>query len=385
MKVRDILEYMSHDALVRLCQLKDLPARSDNDRRSRLSRSYRGNISALLVDLRRFDLMDFLRQVASIKNLNDMHTDDMRKFILNLIKDEDEDEDEDEYEDEDEDEYEDEDEGIESILNFLAQRSSSWSPAFPIVQVMTIFGLREPQRLSQKQFSILIKTLKINKIEAAAPNNFKIYKEADDSPGVNSFIVIRFCDAGLPKKSSSVVAKQSSIVEVDSNKSSRLVGGKNQEIIKIMEQKAKNETEVEHHFVVPLLRLLGYQSEDFSMRHKVYVKEGVEKRAKFADVVVFDGSDRSDAASLLVIEAKSPKLTIKSEHAHQALFYSISLHAPYAIVTNGLELVVYMGALPQLRLEVRNLANKWSELRAVLERSVVVSRKKELQRIAEDL
>lgn len=55
--VRSLLDLLPHDALVRLCTLRSLPARSDEARRVRLARSYHGETMSLLDELRQPDLL----------------------------------------------------------------------------------------------------------------------------------------------------------------------------------------------------------------------------------------------------------------------------------------------------------------------------------------
>jgi hypothetical protein len=55
--MRGMLDLLPHDALVRLCSLRKLPARSDEARRERLARSYRGDTKTLLNELRHPDLL----------------------------------------------------------------------------------------------------------------------------------------------------------------------------------------------------------------------------------------------------------------------------------------------------------------------------------------
>jgi hypothetical protein len=62
-RVRDCLNSLTTDAMLRLCEMRDLRARSHDDRRSKLARSYRGNLAALFSDLRREDLVELLTDV----------------------------------------------------------------------------------------------------------------------------------------------------------------------------------------------------------------------------------------------------------------------------------------------------------------------------------
>ncbi len=64
MRIRDLLDVLPGEALETLCERRQLPTpRALDDRRSKLSRSYRGDLKAFLEDLRRSDLITLLNEV----------------------------------------------------------------------------------------------------------------------------------------------------------------------------------------------------------------------------------------------------------------------------------------------------------------------------------
>lgn len=70
--MRSFLDPLGRDALVRLCQLRDLrPARSNDQRRSLLAYSYRGDISALIADMYRYELVASLKTLVVTRSNND--------------------------------------------------------------------------------------------------------------------------------------------------------------------------------------------------------------------------------------------------------------------------------------------------------------------------
>ena len=63
--VRDFLNPLGRDSLVRLCQLRGLrPVRSNDERRSLLAYSYRGNVADLLSDMYKYELAESLRSLV---------------------------------------------------------------------------------------------------------------------------------------------------------------------------------------------------------------------------------------------------------------------------------------------------------------------------------
>lgn len=118
---------------------------------------------------------------------------------------------------------------------------------------------------------------------------------------------------------------------------------------RMMNQEFESEREVEHFFVMPLLEQLGYMADDIAVGFRVEMFQGVRLSKKEADVVVFDGKDRSPASALIVVEAKESRHPLTRDHAGQARGYAIWTRSPYYLITNGLDTQVWFfrGAVQQ--------------------------------------
>jgi hypothetical protein len=143
----------------------------------------------------------------------------------------------------------------------------------------------------------------------------------------------------------------------------------------------ESEREVEYNFVLPLVEELGYRESDQSIGHGLVTHQGSKKIKTEADVVLFDGEDRSPDNALVVIEAKSPTRKLTTDHTGQARSYAITLLTPLYVVTNGEEVRVSefrmgLGADAQvLRFTRAELKERWSELYAVLNKAATRARK----------
>ncbi|MBC7080411.1 MAG: type I restriction enzyme HsdR N-terminal domain-containing protein [Methanothrix sp.] len=106
----------------------------------------------------------------------------------------------------------------------------------------------------------------------------------------------------------------------------------------------ESEKEVEVYFVLPLLEKLGYKYDDIVLGYPVILYDGVKKRTKEADIVIFNGASHNYQEGddvLLVIEAKSPQVEIKTDHIGQARSYARELIPAFYIVTNGEKVIVF--------------------------------------------
>lgn len=146
----------------------------------------------------------------------------------------------------------------------------------------------------------------------------------------------------------------------------------------------ESEKEVEYYFIMPLLEKLGYEEEDFAIGYPVEMYEGVRRSTKEADIVVFNGSNRSKENTLLVIEAKKSDKIVLDNAVGQARAYSMWLSPPYFLVANGDEIQVYMfrGAVQSdvliMSLNRRDLRDNWSKLHQTLNKAAVIERKSKL-------
>ena len=146
----------------------------------------------------------------------------------------------------------------------------------------------------------------------------------------------------------------------------------------------ESEREVEYYFVMPLFEQLGYDEEDIAIGFGVEIFEGVTKRKKQADLVLFDGSYRSKDNALVIVEAKMSPKGISGDAVGQARAYAMWLAAPYYIVTNGDEIQVHLcrgGGLPDVPIMLfrrARLKDEWKKLFAQLNKEAVIEYKKKL-------
>ena len=97
-RIREFLDELSGDVLNALCDKRGLPtARALEDRRSKLARSYRGDIGAFVADLRRPDLIAMLSGVFmhgplayQLPGANGMHKEQLKRIAASLFSDADE-------------------------------------------------------------------------------------------------------------------------------------------------------------------------------------------------------------------------------------------------------------------------------------------------------
>jgi type I site-specific restriction endonuclease len=114
------------------------------------------------------------------------------------------------------------------------------------------------------------------------------------------------------------------------------------------------------------------------------VYEGVKRVTKEADFVLFNGTEHSKEAALLIVEAKKTGRPLTEDVAGQARAYAMWLTTPYYMVTNGDEIHVYLfrGAVsPDVMLmnfKRGEMRQNWSMLFETLNKAAVVKRKKEL-------
>jgi hypothetical protein len=150
----------------------------------------------------------------------------------------------------------------------------------------------------------------------------------------------------------------------------------------------ESEREVEYYFIAPLLERLGYVEDDIAIGYPVQMHEGVSRVTKEADFVLFNGTERSKEAALLIIEAKKKaKIASKpqtEDAVGQARSYAMWLTTPYYLVTNGDEVRVYSswGAVAPdvilMNFQRSEMRQNWNAFFKTLNKATVVERKKEL-------
>ena len=123
----------------------------------------------------------------------------------------------------------------------------------------------------------------------------------------------------------------------------------------------RNEIEVEVKFVYPLLKFLGFEDDDLSIREWVQVRVGRQIVKGEADWVV-----RRDGKPFLVVEAKEPGVTLDDAVQEQTRSYAFALKAPYYMVTNGKALRLYQLGVEEdeaiVSCSVNGLAQCWQRL-----------------------
>jgi hypothetical protein len=152
-------------------------------------------------------------------------------------------------------------------------------------------------------------------------------------------------------------------------------------------RKFESEREVEFYFIMPLLEQMGYEEDDFSIGHPVQMFQGVKKVNKEADLVLFDGVERSKENALLVVEAKKTTRRITEDAIGQARGYALWLVTPYYIVTNAdeIQLYVFRGAIqPDVRLmkfKCDELREHWETLYGHINKAAVIDYKDRLNKV----
>jgi hypothetical protein len=151
--------------------------------------------------------------------------------------------------------------------------------------------------------------------------------------------------------------------------------------------KVVSETEVRTKIAIPLFKQLGYADKYRAEAWPIYYNEGsTAMRPKEADIMLFDSADfdkyrNKDGVnwvhshSLVVVELKKPTESVSAEN--QARFYINWTKAPFYVLTNGKELLVYRvetSSQDELMLSttLSELPQKWAELTRILSYKAVV-------------
>lgn len=153
----------------------------------------------------------------------------------------------------------------------------------------------------------------------------------------------------------------------------------------------ENEQEVDVFFLSPLFSKLGYEEVDYSFECKVDISSKFSKRRKGdrlekVDLVLFDGTDRSQENILVVCEAKKPdidtsmKMKNLTEAVEESLFYCVKLNrAKRRVATNGDVVRVYRvdPHSPDLLFETHRseLKQRWHQFYLCLGKPVLLEEK----------
>ncbi|HEX9989211.1 MAG TPA: type I restriction enzyme HsdR N-terminal domain-containing protein [Chloroflexia bacterium] len=152
----------------------------------------------------------------------------------------------------------------------------------------------------------------------------------------------------------------------------------------IIEQREfESEREVEYYFIMPLLERLGYAEEDCVIGHPITIFRGTKPTRTQADVVLFNGQGRSKDDALLVVEAKKGKLT--EDAISQARSYAQELATPYYLVTNGLDIRLYVlqgGGIPDalaMDFNRNEFKERWSAFYQILNKKEIIGHKERVR------
>ncbi|HPG07928.1 MAG TPA: N-6 DNA methylase [Saprospiraceae bacterium] len=100
----------------------------------------------------------------------------------------------------------------------------------------------------------------------------------------------------------------------------------------------KSEEDVKIHIVLPFLKSLGFQPSQMRFENRIDVQIGTRKAQVRSDIEIF-----IDNNVQIVIDVKSPKISIAEKEILQSSSYAKLISTPpavYAITTNGLDCVV---------------------------------------------
>jgi hypothetical protein len=138
------------------------------------------------------------------------------------------------------------------------------------------------------------------------------------------------------------------------------------------------EVEVEAKFVFPLLRYLGYEDNDMTMRVPIPMQEGSSKVTGEADWVIWD----RDGNALIIVEAKAPSVLLSEAVAKQARSYAFRLGAPIYITTNGKEIQIFHRGIIEdrcvLSCTTSQLSKNWEAIQEAASKSNVIALRNKL-------
>lgn len=122
----------------------------------------------------------------------------------------------------------------------------------------------------------------------------------------------------------------------------------------LKDKKYESETEVLFFFIYPILINLGYSEEDFSFHRVIKLRTTKGSRRtryrmarKIPDLVLYNGSSRSQDNALVIVETKmfTDDAVRKGERLNQAVgdvrYYWITLHPKSGVATDGDQVIVF--------------------------------------------
>jgi hypothetical protein len=162
------------------------------------------------------------------------------------------------------------------------------------------------------------------------------------------------------------------------------------ELQKILQQiesaSPANEAEVETKILLHIFRLLGFTDIDRADKPLVTMHYGRERKLKSPDFILYQGGERTVAAALIAVEAKSRNEGLEDAEA-QARSYAAWAGTPYYAVCNGriFRAVQYLPgavAFRTLDVDIATIATSWTALYTFLSRSEVMLGKERLSYMA---
>jgi hypothetical protein len=145
----------------------------------------------------------------------------------------------------------------------------------------------------------------------------------------------------------------------------------------------ESEKEVEFTFLLPLIKMLGYEEEDIAMDFPVHKFEGSRKLSGRADVALFEGESRNLETVLLIAEAKQSEKLAKG--ISEARSYADWVKAPAYLITNAVDIQVFLRHpihydTPAFLGNIFGLQNSWKEFWNIASKEAVKKYKWELNR-----
>lgn len=127
----------------------------------------------------------------------------------------------------------------------------------------------------------------------------------------------------------------------------------------------KHEADVEVKFVYPFIRFLGYDFKDVRFRSPVSLTVGRQKVNGIADCVVL-----KSGKPFIVFEVKEQSRRLDHEVQEQARSYAYALKAPFYVLTNGREVVIFERNVNDdnriFRTTSQELETNWSSIEKVI-------------------
>ena len=209
-KIRDLLDLLGRDALVRLADLRALqPSPYNDERRGRIARSYRGEIKEFLGDLRRMDLVTLLQDEWEIEgrfyylpSVAQRTHEELLQIAIAVMQGRHSSE----LREAEEDEAGLEDDGVEPATEPQEQDTAKdpvtalgigvgWSRPRKVSRVLAALGMRPGERLRTPRFQAAMRALAEIGIVVELDDGTPL-GPGDDSPGIAARVRLRRRETG---------------------------------------------------------------------------------------------------------------------------------------------------------------------------------------------